>query len=147
MDISDFYPIHRSGTASYHRQIRYNEKSWNNPPFRASFQHKKEIPDLKLYQVWYLFWHNYYKLIQCTAYFSMHHLFSYSNPGTIGTERTNYTFTHHSVSPADSPHYGQFQRYAHNCPVFAAGCGYAYPLSGSQPDIRCSTRSTAVVPW
>ena len=36
--------------------IQYNEKSWNSTPFRASFQHKKEIPDLKLYQVWYLFW-------------------------------------------------------------------------------------------
>ena len=51
MDISDFYPIHRSGMASYHCQIRYNEKSWNNTPFRASFQLKKKIPDL----------------IQCTA--------------------------------------------------------------------------------
>ena len=66
-------------TFSYYRQkynfsaapclnkIQHNGKSWNNTLFLASFQHKKEIPDLKLYQVWYLFWQNYDKLIQCTA--------------------------------------------------------------------------------
>ena len=42
--------------ASHRSKIQYNEKSWNNTPFRASFQHKKEVPDSKLHQVRYLFW-------------------------------------------------------------------------------------------
>ena len=50
------YPKYNSRAASCRHKIQYNEKSWNNTLFRASFQHKKEIPDLKLYQVWYLFW-------------------------------------------------------------------------------------------
>lgn len=35
-------------------------------------------------------WQRYHKLIQCTALFTMHHLFLNTNPGTIGTERTQY---------------------------------------------------------
>ena len=53
--------------ASHRSKIQYNEKSWNNTPFWVSFQHKKEVPDSKVYQVRCLFWQSYYKLIQCTA--------------------------------------------------------------------------------
>ena len=45
-------------------RIQDNEKSWNNTQFGESFQHKKEVPDSKLYQVWYLFCGAYIKLIQ-----------------------------------------------------------------------------------
>ena len=38
---------------NYGRKIQYNEKSWNNTQYWASFQRKKEAPDSKLYQVRY----------------------------------------------------------------------------------------------
>ena len=67
MALPDSAPKNNPGAARYHYKTHNNEKSWNSTRFRVLFQHKKEIPDLKLYQVWYLFWQNYYKLIQCTA--------------------------------------------------------------------------------
>ena len=60
--LSDSCPKHSSGAAPCRHKIQYNEKSWNNTPFRAFFQHKKKIPDLKLYQVWYLLWGGWWDL-------------------------------------------------------------------------------------
>ena len=44
---SDSCPNCQSGKTPYHHKSQYNEKCWNNTPFQAAFQHKKEIPDLK----------------------------------------------------------------------------------------------------
>ena len=51
-----FYPKHSSGAALYHHKIQHNEKVGTTPHSRHYSNTKKKIPDLKLYQVWYLFW-------------------------------------------------------------------------------------------